>query len=206
MLVSMKNAGLWSGLALAAFFGCGGVEVSSFGEVGGVGGDMTCDDVEIPGCEQVDVVCTDGPCECGCVDNNTGGGTDEGDTTTTGDATTGTATGNPTGADDGSDSDTTGGTGMGTNGDTTTGDTTGSGTTGSPLGDCVSVDVWDSCAAYCAAILESCTPGGCDGGTVHYYNSGADCDRQVNADVSDQACGDPLETSGGVSFARCCCQ
>jgi len=169
---------------------------------------MDCTNVEIPGCEQVELVCGDGPCACGCADNNTGG---DGVITTGG--TVGAAS-ETTSADGGSESGTTGPVGATTGaatdstaGSSSTGsDTMGSGTTGSPLGDCVSVDVWDSCAAYCVAVMESCTPGGCDGATVHYYDNGADCDGQVNADVSDQACEDPLQTSGGVSFARCCCQ
>lgn len=209
MLCVMKcgRLGLWGGLVLAAFFGCGDSSDAFFGEDGGFdGGDMDCEDVEIPGCDNVEFVCRES-CGCVCVDD-TGGATDDGEVTT-GDVTT-TSEDTSTTADDGLDSGsstadaTSAATSTGE--DSTSGDTTGSGTSGSPLGDCVSVDVWASCDAYCAAIMESCSPGGCDGGTVHYYNSGADCDRQVDADVSDQACSDPLETSGGVSFARCCCQ
>lgn len=193
----VRRLGLWGGLVLAAFFGCGDSSSAFFGDDGGFDdGDMDCDDVAIPGCDNVEFVCRES-CGCFCVDD-TGGATDDGEVTT-GDVTT-TSEGTSTSTGDGLDS------GSSTTAATTSGDTTGSGTGGSPLGDCVSVDVWDSCDAYRAAIMESCTPGGCDGGTVHYYDSGADCDRQVDADVSDQACGDPLETSGGVSFARCCCQ
>jgi hypothetical protein len=115
-------------------------------------------------------------------------------TSTSGDpGSTGAATTDPT----------SGGGPSSEGGEDTTLDTSGG---SSPLSECLSVDIWESCAQYCENAKDSaCQESGCSGATVHYYDSGGECSTMSNGNPSDQACGDPLQSDGGTSFARCCC-
>ena len=146
--------------------------------------------VELPGCDDVVEVCEAGDCSCVCADPSTS--TAMPDTTTAEPSTSSDGTSTASGE---------------TSAGPTSGDTTSSGSTGSagPLGQCISVDVWESCAQYCEAEKDACQEAACDGGTVHYYDSGGECTQMRNGQVSDQSCDDPLQSSGGTSFARCCC-
>ena len=127
-----------------------------------------------------------------------GGSDDEGDASSTA-ATGSTGGGDPTGS-----GGPTGGSDVGTTADDA--ESSGEGPIGSgTLGECISVELWDSCNHYCSALEASCQLSGCDGGTVHYFGTGAECSRQTAPMIETHACDAPLQTNGTVSFARCCC-